>query len=327
MIFAVVPAAGHSVRMGRPKLALPLGGSTILEQVVASVRSAGVQHVLVVVGPHVPELRPLAEKAGAHVLSLTEETPDMRATVEVGLRWLDDRFHPMAADHWLLVPADHPTLDSSVVGQLLAARIETAGCSILVPTFDGRRGHPTLIAWSHVAGIRALLSGQGLNVYLRRFAAETREVAVASPGILCDLDTPDDYARLQRSVDGESQTGTIRLFVYGTLMRGGVRHAVLEGQRFLREAITQPRYLLFDLGDYPGLVVAGPGGQAVYGELYDAERSLLPRLDAIEGAPKLYGLETVSIDAETDPVYAYIYRQALEGRSLCAGGRWVNRAV
>src|SRR5207237_3552168 len=53
---ALIPAAGKSTRMGRPKLALPLGGRTVLEHVVAALRDAGVEHVLVVVGPHVPEL-------------------------------------------------------------------------------------------------------------------------------------------------------------------------------------------------------------------------------------------------------------------------------
>ncbi len=52
MIFAVVPAAGRSSRMGRPKLSLPLGGRTVLEHVVIALRQGGVDEVLVVVGPH-----------------------------------------------------------------------------------------------------------------------------------------------------------------------------------------------------------------------------------------------------------------------------------
>src|SRR5205823_5578166 len=124
MTFAVIPAAGKSARMGRPKLALPLGGRTVLERVVASLREAGVEHVLVVIGPHVPQLAALAERAGAHVLQLAEETPDMRATVEAGLRWLEERFHPAPDDRWLLVPADHPTLNPLLVRLLLRERAD-----------------------------------------------------------------------------------------------------------------------------------------------------------------------------------------------------------
>src|SRR5712692_10383123 len=121
MTFAVIPAAGKSTRMGRPKLALSLGNRTIIEHVITALRRAGIKHILVVVGPHVPELVSLAERAGAHVHVLPHETPDMRATVEAGLRWLEDRFYPGDEDNWLLVPADHPTLDAAVVPQLLQA--------------------------------------------------------------------------------------------------------------------------------------------------------------------------------------------------------------
>jgi len=196
MIAAVVPAAGHSVRMGRPKLTLPLRGRTVLEHVVATLHSGGAERVLVVVGPHVPELVTLAERAGADVCRLPHETPDMRATVEQGLQWLEERTRPRPEDAWLLAPADHPALDVDVVRQLCATYARQPGQTILIPTHGGRRGHPTLIEWRHVAGIRALPAGEGLNMYFRAHAEETLDLPVASAGVLCDLDTPEDYERL-----------------------------------------------------------------------------------------------------------------------------------
>jgi molybdenum cofactor cytidylyltransferase len=199
MIAAVVPAAGRSVRMGRPKLSLPFRGQTILEHVVATSHDGGVDRVLVVVGPHVPELAPLAEKAGADVCRLADETADMRATVEHGLRWLEEHFHPRPDDAWLLAPADHPALDVDVVRQLCIAYARQPRQTILIPTFEGRRGHPTLVAWRHVAGIRAMPAGEGLNIYFRAHAGETLELPVANAGVLSDLDTPEDYERLSAS--------------------------------------------------------------------------------------------------------------------------------
>jgi molybdenum cofactor cytidylyltransferase len=321
MTFAVIPAAGKSVRMGRPKLALPLGDRTVLERVVAALHEAGVEHVVVVVGPHVPQLVAPAERAGAHVLQLPEETPEMRATVEAGLRWLEEQFHPRPEDRWLLVPADHPTLDPLIVRLLLRERARAPDRSIVVPTHGGRRGHPTLIDWKHVAGMRALPPGSGLNVYLRQHAAETREVLVDSADVLRDLDTPEDYERLRHSY---AEVATFRLFVYGTLMRGGVRHDVLRDQRFLRAAVTRPKYLLFDLGAYPGLVVAETGGRAIHGELYEVEQRLIPQLDGMEGAPELYRLEPVQIEGESGPVFSYLYKRPTEGRALREDDRWHN---
>lgn len=198
MRFAMLPAAGKSSRMGRPKLALPLGERTILEHVLAALRQAEVTHPIVVLGPHVRELTPLAEGAGAHVCHLAEETADMRATVEQGLTWLEEQFQPRPDDVWLLIPADHPTLAPSVIRQLEQARQNHLERSIFVPTFHGRRGHPLALNWQHVEGIRAHVAGEGLNSYIRKHFAEVWEVPVENETILWDLDTPEDYERLRR---------------------------------------------------------------------------------------------------------------------------------
>lgn len=198
MRFAVLPAAGKSSRMGRPKLTLRLGERTVLEHVLAALRQAEIEHILVVVGPGVPEAAALAEAAGANVYRLSEETSGMRATVEHGLRWLEERFQPRPDDAWLLTPADHPTLTAAVVRSLEEAWKTHPQCSLFVPTHQGRRGHPLLLSWAHVPHIRQLPAEQGLNIYIRQRVAETLEVPVANPGVLGDLDTPEDYERLLR---------------------------------------------------------------------------------------------------------------------------------
>lgn len=205
MTFALVPAGGRSRRMGRPKLSLPLGGRSVLERVVDALRDGGVEHILVVVGPHVPELLPLARGAGAFVHLLPAETPDMRATVEAGLRRLEEQFRPAAADRWFLVPADHPTLEGEVVRRLLQAAGGQPQFSIFIPVYQGRRGHPVCLTWQHVDGIRAWRAEEGLNTYLRQHAAETLEVPVESAAVLCDLDTPEEYERLLQAWDAGRQ--------------------------------------------------------------------------------------------------------------------------
>jgi molybdenum cofactor cytidylyltransferase len=197
MIFAVVPAAGQSTRMGRPKLALPFKDKTVLDALVQALRHTEVDPTVVVVGPHVSELAAIARAAGAEVCFLERQTADMRATVEAGLEWLEARWHPRADDCWLLVPADHPRLDPDIIHRLIEASREASPFSIWVPTYQGKRGHPTLARWAHVPRIRAHRGDQGLNAYFREYAAETQEVPVASAAILEDLDTPEDYERLR----------------------------------------------------------------------------------------------------------------------------------
>ena len=182
--------------MGRPKLLLPLGENTVLEQVLSALRSAGVAEILVVVAPDADALAHLASAAHAQVLRLDADTPDMHATCLHGLAWIEEHFHPAKRDGWLLLPADHPTVRPDVVRALVAAASDDPEKTIIVPTHAGRRGHPTWWQWSHLAAIRALPPEQGLNAFIRSRTAETRELPWPSDEILRDLDTPEDYEQL-----------------------------------------------------------------------------------------------------------------------------------
>jgi gamma-glutamylcyclotransferase (GGCT)/AIG2-like uncharacterized protein YtfP len=74
-----------------------------------------------------------------------------------------------------------------------------------------------------------------------------------------------------------------RLFVYGSLKRGGRHHAELGGAMFLGEARTLAGYVLEPLDEYLALVPV-PGAGEVPGELFEVEEELLVELDSFEGA-------------------------------------------
>src|SRR5262249_17723106 len=126
--------------MGRPKLTLPLGGRTILEHTIGCLAKASVSHILVVVGPHFPELAELASAAGAEAIQLDCDASDMRATVMLGLQFLEEKYRPRPDDRVLLVPADHPAVHPEVIVQLHHARRAAPGQTIVVPTFGASRG-------------------------------------------------------------------------------------------------------------------------------------------------------------------------------------------
>jgi molybdenum cofactor cytidylyltransferase len=119
----------------------------------------------------------------------------MRTSVEFGLAYIRDHFQPRPDDVWLLSPADHPVLDPSIVPVLVSEWIARQP-RILVPTHHGQRGHPTLFRWDLADEVPRLPAHVGLNHLLRTHAADVLELPVESPGILFDLDTPDDFAVL-----------------------------------------------------------------------------------------------------------------------------------
>jgi molybdenum cofactor cytidylyltransferase len=185
--------------MGRPKLTLPLGDRTVIEHVIAALAHGGADHILVVAGPHDPQLVPVAAAAGAEVLSLPTPTAEMRETVTHGLRHLSVKFRPRPADDWLLAPGDHPAVTADAVRLVCEAARRHPG-SIVVPVHDGRRGHPVLLPWPLAAAVDALPTGEGINTLIRTNPNSVVELPVPTGGILDDLDTPDDYRRLRGSL-------------------------------------------------------------------------------------------------------------------------------
>lgn len=197
--FGLIPAAGKSSRMGRPKLLLPLGKSTVLERVLLAVRGGGIADCVVVSAPHDRELARLAAAAGGHVAVLPADTPDMRATVMHGLAWIERQFRPARHDGWLLLPADHPTVRLELVRAVLAVASDSPG--LVVPVHQGRRGHPTWFRWSLAQELADLPAGLGLNAFIRARPDAVRELPWPDADIVHDLDTPADYQTLAAAMN------------------------------------------------------------------------------------------------------------------------------
>lgn len=193
--FAVVPAAGRSTRMGRPKLLMPWGGSTVIEHVLAAWRASRVQYVIATVHPDDQRLAETCRRAGAEVVVATPPPPDMKASVTYGLAHIGSVFSPSADDAWLLAPADMPRLAPGTIDAVLD--IWRAGFSgVVVPRHAGRRGHPVLFSWAQAAEVTTLGPDEGLNSLLARHPV--REIDIADDGTLVDVDTPEDYRRWHR---------------------------------------------------------------------------------------------------------------------------------
>jgi molybdenum cofactor cytidylyltransferase len=67
----------------------------------------------------------------------------------------------------------------------------------VLPTFEGRRGHPVLFSSEVVEEILALPPSLGANIVVRKNPARIVEVPVSSPGILVDIDTPGQFEKLR----------------------------------------------------------------------------------------------------------------------------------
>lgn len=196
-VVALVPAAGESRRMGRSKLVLGLGRESIIQHVVASLLDGGADAVLVVVPPvATPGSVPLANHAraeGAEVIHLDQPSPDMRATVERGLDALRD-LNLAPADGVLLTPGDLPGLTSRLVLRVLR-QFQGDPTRIVVPVYQGRRGHPVVLPRLVAQAIFDLPAGVGVRALLEQPERKVVTVEADDEGAVSDIDTPEDYKR------------------------------------------------------------------------------------------------------------------------------------
>jgi molybdopterin converting factor subunit 1 len=118
----------------------------------------------------------------------------MRESIELGLRALAQGPPP---ERVLLAPGDSPGITSELVAQLLQ-RAAQSPASIVVPVYNGSRGHPVILPWDLVAEIHELPSNLGVNAVLRGHRDRTVELPVSNPDLVADLDTPADLDRLNQ---------------------------------------------------------------------------------------------------------------------------------
>lgn len=112
-----------------------------------------------------------------------------------------------------------------------------------------------------------------------------------------------------------------KLFIYGTLKKGYQAHHFLEEHNavFLEEAATHPRYHLFKLGWYPGMVIDEELHGVVHGELYEVTEDCLEHLDTYEGAPHLFRREEIELEDGSKAI-SYLYMKE-------TGAHWIESGV
>jgi molybdenum cofactor cytidylyltransferase len=186
--------------MGRPKLLLPYLKGTILGALVASLRAAGVETIALVTAPGDAALQEWARAAG--LLAAVNPHPErgMLSTIQEGIMALDSAVALLEQQRTLLIaPADLPALRPATVAEVIRRR-DAANASLALPVWNGRHGHPLAIAPELIPEIAALDPAIGLRQLRDRHAAATLWIEVDDPGAVHDVDTPDDYEALTRSM-------------------------------------------------------------------------------------------------------------------------------
>lgn len=182
--------------MGTAKAGLLLAGRTFLAHALTALEEGGVDALVVVWGAAPESVTAALPDASRGVAVVQNPTPErgqlssLKIALEhVGTAW-------PGAEAAVVSLIDHPAVRPATVAALLAAARQPAAPAIVLPAHRGRRGHPVVFARTVWPELLATADQLGARAVVRADPGRVRVLDVDDPGILLDVDTPEDLRRL-----------------------------------------------------------------------------------------------------------------------------------
>jgi molybdenum cofactor cytidylyltransferase len=176
----VILAAGAGTRFGQPKAEAEVEpGVRFLDRVVESAYHCGAAPVVAVVSRGVRVPAPAVAVEGT---SAGEQIGSIRR----GLA----RLASSAVRSTLVWPVDHPYV-AVTTAQAIIDGYRRSRSPIVVPIFEGKRGHPVLFSRETWLDLMTASDG-GARSVVHRYASAVLEIVVDDPNVLRDVDTRAD---------------------------------------------------------------------------------------------------------------------------------------
>ncbi len=174
--------------MGRTKQLLPVSDRPAVALCAAALLDAGVADIVAVTGTDHEGIMDALAGLPLRYARNNDPESDMAGSVRVGLRALD----PAAVTGVLVSLSDHPLVAADTVRSLIRTHEEQQDI-VLIPSCQGRRGHPSLFPFSV---IQRIYSAASLRDIIRDDSVKSIVLDLEDEGVFLDMDTPEDYRRI-----------------------------------------------------------------------------------------------------------------------------------
>ena len=193
MLAAAILAAGESKRMGQPRALVPFQGSSFVEHLLAATRHARVGITRVVLGAGAEGIRAQLKIDPAWVVVNGDWPKGQLSSIHAAIRSL-----PVGVSEGILIcPVDHPLISARLVGDLIAA-FDRGGKLIVLPRYNGRRGHPVIFRAELYEELLAAPAEIGARQVVWNHAAEVAEVETQEEGVILNLNDPETVRKAMR---------------------------------------------------------------------------------------------------------------------------------
>ena len=190
-IGAVILAAGASTRMDTPKQILHFRGEPLVRRAASAAIEAGCWPVVVVTGAHAMATREALRGLHVQQAENKEWVSGMSSSLRVGIEAAVTTGPHISAI--ILMLCDQPFVTREIIAGLVGAHRETDR-AIVASAYGGSFGVPALFSRKYFAELTALKGALGAKELIQKYIAEVQLLNFPQGEI--DIDTPDDFARL-----------------------------------------------------------------------------------------------------------------------------------
>lgn len=187
---AVILAAGISKRLGFDKLTVKINGESIIRKATLPFLSAGIGKVFVVTGVEPRRILGEFEKLPVKCIENKNYSLGMSTSVKAALPFIKD------AEGVFFHLGDKPFLDEKILYTMVDVHQKQTN-KIIVPVFDGKKGHPVFInADFYAKEIESLEGDKGLREIIEKHAEDVISIN-GNEGSIFDIDTIEDIENLK----------------------------------------------------------------------------------------------------------------------------------
>ena len=172
--------------MGRPKALLPYREGTFLEHLIEVTRHPLIGVTRIVLGAGAEVIRTITKLDPAIVVLNEEWEKGQLSSICAGLRSLEG----IDTDGIVLCPVDHPLVSARLVSELVE-HFYDGKKGIVLPTYNGRRGHPAIFSSALFRELLAAPAEKGARAVVWAHAADILEVPTDEEGVILNINDPD----------------------------------------------------------------------------------------------------------------------------------------
>lgn len=192
MLAVAILAAGESRRMGTPKALLKFSGKTFLEHLVRETRHPRIGVSRVVLGAKAEEIRVQLKPLDEYTIVVNMDWQrGQLSSIHAAIRSLPTG----STEGLMLCPVDHPMVSRAVVSELIAA-FDGTQKSIILPTYNGHRGHPLIFRAALYEELLEASPEVGARQVVWAHADDLLEVPTDDEGVTINIDDRHTYQKI-----------------------------------------------------------------------------------------------------------------------------------